>query len=136
MDEYGRIEEALRNDSGAWRDYALCLSAPDDDDRIIFPWGKHPPTPEESEAWMQQYCDRCPVAQQCLDFGLSTESEGIWGGVELTPSRIARLKRLRIQEGKVTVERAKEVLGRGKSCGKSCSCSPCRSTSSEPPSSD
>lgn len=114
MDEYNLIEHELNEDPGAWRDYAACLDATEEDERIIFPWGKNPPTPEESEEWMRQNCDRCPVAQQCLDFALKTESEGVWGGVELTHPRTNRLKRLRIQEGEVTVERAKEVLGRGK----------------------
>lgn len=112
--EYDHLVEELQYDPHAWRDYALCIDAPLEDDRVIFPWGKNPPEPEETEEFLQWYCDDCPVQQRCLDFALETESEGIWGGVELTPSRVARLKRLRIQEGDVTVDRAKEVLGRGK----------------------
>lgn len=112
--EYSEIEDLIQDDPVGWRDFANCIDAPVELDRVIFPWGKNPPEPEETEEFLQTYCDECPVRQRCLDLALKTESEGIWGAVELTPSRIHRLKRLRIQEGYVTVERAKEALGRGK----------------------
>jgi len=112
--EYDSLEDELYHDPHAWRDYAACLDVPLSDDRVIFPWGKNPPTEDETQGWLQEHCDGCPVAQRCLDFAVKTESIGLWGGVELTPSRIARLRRLRIQEGTATVERAKELLGRGK----------------------
>jgi hypothetical protein len=113
-DEYTWIEDLLQDDPQGWRDFANCMDAPPEYDRILFPWGRNPPETEETEEFLSTYCDDCPVAQRCLDLALKTESEGIWGGVELTPSRVARLRRLRTEEGYVTVERAKEVLGRGK----------------------
>lgn len=114
IDEYDFLAEELREDPHAWRDYAACLDVTEDMDHVIFPWNPSRRDDDAIQEFIENRCDECPVAQRCLDFAMATESEGIWGGVELTPSGIARLKRLRILEGDVTVERAKEVLGRGK----------------------
>lgn len=33
-----------------------------------------------------QYCSKCPVTAACLDYGIRTDSVGVWGGVVLTLS--------------------------------------------------
>lgn len=111
-DEYDFIEAETKKDRHAWRDYAACLDT--GDDRIIFPWGLDPPEPPETRQWIANHCDVCPVRQRCLDFALDTESLGIWGGVELTPTRVQHLRRLREQQGSLTVDQVKEASRRSK----------------------
>lgn len=110
--EYSEIQDELQDDPYAWLDYAACVGKYETDERVIFPWGSRPPEPEETAAWISENCDNCPVRQRCLDFGLKTDSEGVWGGIELTLSRNMRLKRLQKEEGSVSVERAKELFDR------------------------
>ena len=38
-------------------------------------------------------CDKCPVRQQCREYGIATKSWGIWGGVELQNGEIPRHRR-------------------------------------------
>lgn len=105
------ILDELRDDPHAWRDYAACIGLEGTADDVLFPFNPRLRDDDAIEEFVSEYCGSCPVADQCLDFGVKTESEGIWGGIELTPRKVARLQRLRREEGRVTVERAKEVLG-------------------------
>jgi len=37
---------------------------------------------------VDELCLGCPVMQQCFDYGVSTESWGVWGGVFLVDGKI------------------------------------------------
>lgn len=32
----------------------------------------------------KEYCSKCPVVVECFDYGIRTDSVGVWGGVVLT----------------------------------------------------
>lgn len=107
--------DELLDDPKAWFDYAACLGIYDeydtkDIDNVLFPFNPKLRDGDATEAFIAEYCNSCPVADQCLDFAVRTDSVGVWGGIELTPRKLARLQRLRNAEGPVTVDRAKEVL--------------------------
>lgn len=61
-----------------WKQQAACLDAPPE---IFFPIA------EGDTQAARQYCDNCPVQEQCAEYGLG-QNYGIWGG--LTPSQRAR----------------------------------------------
>lgn len=105
------ILDELLDDPHSWRDYAACIGIEGGADDILFPFNPKTRDDEAIEEFVSEYCNSCPVMNECLDFATKTESIGIWGGIELTPKKVARLQRLRRLEGPVTVERAREVLG-------------------------
>lgn len=45
----------------------------------------------QTKAW-RKYCDRCPVKQQCAEFGEISDSSGVWGG-EYRPEKPMRNRR-------------------------------------------
>lgn len=98
-DEYDYVADEIRNDPHAWRDYALCLDATENLDEVIFPFNPAKRDEEAIQDFIETRCNQCPVSQRCLDFAVKTESIGIWGGMELNPSRVSRLRRLRNEEG-------------------------------------
>lgn len=109
------IREELEDDPRAWYDYAACLGLEEfvdhkDLDDVLFPLNPKTRDDDAINAFIYDYCDTCPVRDNCVDFAAKTESLGIWGGLELTPRKTARLARLRRAEGSVTVESAKEAL--------------------------
>jgi len=111
VNEYESLEEELRYDPHAWRDYANCLGASEEENRLLFPWEVRPePTDNETDLYMIKYCFECPVRQQCLNFAAKTNSIGIWGGFRLGFADSAKLEKLRSEVGWLTVEDAKEVL--------------------------
>lgn len=103
--------DELLDDPHAWRDYASCIGIGEEYDDILFPFNPKTRDDEGISEFKYEYCSECPVKDWCLDFAVKTESIGVWGGIELTPRKTARLGRLRKAEGPVTVDRAKETLG-------------------------
>lgn len=112
-DEYTRLEDELYHSPHAWRDYARCLDPTSEEEDILFPWGKQPPSREETAEYIESHCYECPVRQQCLDLAVSTESVGVFGGFSLSSSDVAKLQRLRKSGKRVTVEQAEKELRRG-----------------------
>jgi WhiB family redox-sensing transcriptional regulator len=110
--EYDRIRDEILADPHAWRDYARCLGATEEEQELIFPWGRPEPTQDQTDAFIREHCVECPVRQQCLDFAAKTESIGIWGGFRIEPRHAAKLKELRDDTGRATVEDARTVLGK------------------------
>lgn len=110
------LREELEDDPRAWYDYAACLGLDlfadfKDLDEVLFPLNPKTRDDDAINAFVYDYCDACPVKNQCIDFAAKTESLGIWGGLDLSPRKASRLGRLRRAEGTVTVESAKEALG-------------------------
>lgn len=66
-------------DSGGddWRDRAACLT---EDPELFFPVGPDRRNERQIEL-AKQVCARCLVQEQCLEFALRTNQEGIWGGL-------------------------------------------------------
>lgn len=61
----------------AWQDEAACAGT----NLYAFT----PPSQKDytkNQAW-RPFCDGCPVAKQCLQFGRESDSQGLWGGVYL-----------------------------------------------------
>lgn len=113
MIEYESLEEELRYNPHAWRDYANCLGATEEDDRLLFPWESNPePSDNETDLYMIKHCFECPVRAQCLNFAAKTNSVGIWGGFRLNFRDSSKLEKLRRRKGSITVEDAEEALGR------------------------
>lgn len=111
-DEYTLLEDELYDDPHAWRDYANCLDATPEEERLIFPWGRPEPTEDETDAFIRERCVECPVREQCLNFAAQTESVGIWGGFRIEPRHSQKLGRLHRKEGHATVEDARKILGK------------------------
>ena len=66
----------------SWRTLAACLDAPVE---LFFPQPGKEFRQELAQA--REYCDRCPVKTQCLQYAMAFEAEhgerslpGIWGG--------------------------------------------------------
>ncbi len=73
-----------------WRHRALCR---DEDPELFFPIGTTGPALVQIEQ-AKAVCQRCPVAEPCLEFAMETNQKyGIWGG--LTDKERASLKRRR-----------------------------------------
>lgn len=109
-DEYTRLEDELYHSPHAWRDYARCLEPTPEEEDVLFPWGKNPPTKAETAEYIDAHCGECPVRQQCLDLAVKTESVGIFGGFSLSSSDVAKLQRLRREGKRVTVGEAEALL--------------------------
>jgi hypothetical protein len=45
-----------------------------------------------------RYCDRCPVAERCLQYGQSNGFDGLWGGVALLDGQAQLLPGLAVPE--------------------------------------
>lgn len=67
-----------------WMSVAACRSAPPD---LFFA-----EDPRGQKAAIE-VCKQCPVLAECLDYAITTNSEGIWGG--LLPSQLDQVKRRR-----------------------------------------
>lgn len=95
-----------------WRREALCHTAPDEDKRIFLPWGvRHGTvTQKDLNRIKNTYCARCPVRDECLNFGAETESLGVWGGFNFTWNRSRKIHKLQAREGWLTLERVKEYF--------------------------
>lgn len=71
-----------------WMDKAKCRNTPDNFFPNLSTRSLRNNNTNGTEEWYQEkviplqikYCNKCPVAQQCLEYGLDTGSEGIWGG--------------------------------------------------------
>lgn len=57
----------------AWQQRAACAKARDADQ--FFPGGGRPSNRSK------KFCGECPVRDECLDWALVHEEEGIWGGL-------------------------------------------------------
>ena len=69
-----------------WMSVAACRSASPD---LFF--AEDP----RGQAAALEVCKACPVLAECLDYAITTNSEGIWGG--LLPSQLDQVKRRRRQ---------------------------------------
>jgi len=47
---------------------------------------------EELAIQIDRMCLGCPVIKECFNFGVSTESWGVWGGVYLVDGKIDSMK--------------------------------------------
>jgi WhiB family transcriptional regulator, redox-sensing transcriptional regulator len=73
--------------SGSWRLDAACR---DEDPTRFFPVGATGPAIEVVEE-AKAICARCPVAQECLMFAVTTNQEyGVWGGLDEEERREVR----------------------------------------------
>ena len=62
-----------------WRDEAACLP---EDPEWFFPKARIPFVLVEQIDRAKAICARCTVAEQCLEYALSTgQDDGIWGGL-------------------------------------------------------
>lgn len=60
-----------------WRDLAACR---EEDPELFFPIGTGPAADAQVER-AKAVCQRCPVAEHCLAYALSSgQDAGIWGG--------------------------------------------------------
>lgn len=111
MSEYDSLEAELRSNPHAWRDYANCLGATEEDSKLLFPWESDPePSDNETDFYMIKHCFECPVRAQCLNFAAKTESVGIWGGFRLGFSEAEILHDLHLSQGWITLEEASQAL--------------------------
>jgi WhiB family transcriptional regulator, redox-sensing transcriptional regulator len=86
---------ALSNASYSWRSGALCR---DTDPELFFPVGTTGQALVQI-AMAKKVCGECPVANDCLDFALSTNQDsGIWGGTSEEERR--KLRRVYVAERK------------------------------------
>lgn len=59
-----------------WRQAAACIEAYPDEDFL---------SDLAAPFLIEEYCHRCPVALECGEYGLATQSVGVWGGVFVPP---------------------------------------------------
>ncbi len=73
---------------------ALCKGAPQD---WFFPEfsGNH-----RGIRQAKQLCSTCPVSEQCLAYGMETNSSGVWGGITLDRGNNRRRKKSTNQQQK------------------------------------
>ena len=62
-----------------WQDIASCRSV--DDPELFFGRYEDDRTIAEN---VDAMCLSCPVARQCLQYGIENESYGVWGGIYLS----------------------------------------------------
>lgn len=43
--------------------------------------------------WAKKMCGECPVRQQCAEYAIKWEADGIWGGMSATERRLIRQER-------------------------------------------
>ena len=48
----------------------------------------------------KQLCSTCPVSEQCLAYGMETNSSGVWGGITLDRGNNRRRKKSTNQQQK------------------------------------
>lgn len=77
IDEFG-----LDEDNFVWQDLAMCLGTPP---QAHFEDSESPGSIVEST---KSICDYCPVKAFCLEEGLRTKSEGIWGGKRIKGGKV------------------------------------------------
>lgn len=81
-----RLFEFKENDF-FWMESAKCTDA---DTNQFFPYinarhnGMSLATQKQVHKTIDTYCAVCPVARRCLEYGIDTNSEGIFGGVLLS----------------------------------------------------
>jgi WhiB family redox-sensing transcriptional regulator len=70
------------HESRPWPARAACIDA---DHGLFFPG------PHDSTNPALQFCARCPVRRQCLDYALAVDERfGIWGGMTSARRRLLR----------------------------------------------
>lgn len=77
----------LMAEPAEWRADAECLRLAGDDrarSQLFFPTRGEPATAARA------VCERCPVAEPCLDFALDTAAQGIWGATTGGERRLIR----------------------------------------------
>lgn len=47
---------------------------------------------QESAKEIDRMCISCPVVKECFDYGVKTESYGVWGGVYLTEGKLDNVR--------------------------------------------
>lgn len=78
-----------REDS--WRDKAACR---DTDPDLFFPVGWTGPAEGQIQA-AKAICVECTVREPCLDYAVTTNQEGIWGGTDQAERVLLRGERRR-----------------------------------------
>ena len=77
-----------------WRDKAECAKA--EDPEIFFPSNERAPEYRRIVFDAKQFCLRCLVQEQCLDYAIeNNELAGIWGGLTKDELKAERRKRAR-----------------------------------------
>jgi hypothetical protein len=73
---------------------AECIGAPQD---LFFPdqWGRGFQRHEETLQLARQYCDVCTHKETCFEWGVRTDSYGIWGGELLSEFINRKIRRER-----------------------------------------
>lgn len=84
------IKQLLGEPTTSWRSEGRCL---DSKTHIFFPVTDKTDIAATVEA--RKICAGCPVRQECLDFAISTNQVGIWGGKTTTERAGIRRKMLR-----------------------------------------
>ena len=78
----------------AWQREAACRGLGASESRALFF-----PTRGESVDEARAICERCPVADECLDFALKNGCVGVWGGTtERQRRRLRRNRRISARE--------------------------------------
>lgn len=58
----------------SWQSRATCRIEQADPDEFILEQGR------TATSTRKKYCSRCPVREECLAYGIRTNSVGVWGG--------------------------------------------------------
>ncbi|MDF3293674.1 MULTISPECIES: WhiB family transcriptional regulator [Streptomyces] len=75
-----------------WRDKAACR---DEDPELFFPIGTAGPALLQIKG-AKTVCERCPVADVCLEWALEHgEESGVWGGLSEDERRVLRRRSAR-----------------------------------------
>jgi WhiB family redox-sensing transcriptional regulator len=88
----------IPKDQSEWMTDALCRKPSQQD--LWFP-EKHPDDPDMSMVTAlarkaKEVCNLCPVKNRCLDWALANDEQwGIWGGVNMSPTRTWHRKKMR-----------------------------------------
>ena len=74
-----------------WRELAACKEA--ENPNIFNHAVDHESITEALEAYQeaQTFCDSCPVANECLNFGTSNKETGIYAGVYLREGKVVNI---------------------------------------------
>ncbi len=85
-------------DENDWRVSAICK---DSNAELFFPVGSTGLALEMIDS-AKEVCQKCPVAEPCLQFALDTNQEaGVWGGYTEEERRIIRRERLSVASSAV-----------------------------------
>ena len=71
-----------------WQDNALCSGL--DTENFFNNYEEN----EQLAFQIDRMCLGCPVIRECFNFGVSTESWGVWGGVYLVDGKIDSVKNI------------------------------------------